>query len=152
MKSVKNGDIVKLGEKVYFVLEDTFIYTGTTAKALDEFVKSFKRKLNKPEDGTTLYTIKSFNPTTNKLNIIKSKKFVKGKGWVYETTGKKDPKLNNPVAGTTILLAVCYSYGHKLDKDGQSFMTYAEVTAIYKGNRWIIKLGPAKVEKNITNK
>ena len=144
MKSIKNGDVVTFGDKIFLAVEGQLaMVVAITKKELKEGIKRIKKTLNTPMYGDELVTFEHFDG--NKIGIIKSKTYRSDKGgWVYSTNGRKDVKLNNPKAGDSIIVGAIMAEPQVIDGDQYNF--YFNLEAIFNGKSWIVKETPAKAK------
>lgn len=142
MKSIKNGDVLTFGDKIFLVAEGQIVMAEVTKKDLKESLKGIKKVLNTPVEGDMLLTFKSFNGT--KMGVIKNKTYKSDKGWVYSTNDKKDAKLNNPKVGDSIFVGIIIAKSQVIDGDEYNF--YSNLEAIFNGKSWIVKETPAKAK------
>lgn len=143
MKSIKNGDVLTFGDKIFLAvkgqLADVMTVTKTELKAN---IKIIKKVLNTPIDGDTLVTFKYFDGI--KFGVVKNKTYKSDKGWVYSANGKKDAKLNNPKVGDRIFVEAIILESRVIDGDQYNF--YFNLEAIFNGKSWIVKETPAKAK------
>lgn len=143
MKSIKNGDVVTFGDKIFLAAEGQLaMVVAVTKKELKEGIKRIKKVLNTPMDGDKIVTFKYFNG--DKIGILKNKIYKSDKGWVYSTNGRKDAKLNNPKAGDSIIVGAIMAEPQVIGRDQYNF--YFKLEAIFNGKSWIVKETPAKAK------
>ena len=72
MKSIKNGDVVTFGDKIFLAVEGQLaMVVSITKKELKENINIIKKVLNTPIDGDMIVTFKYFNG--NKMGVVKNK-------------------------------------------------------------------------------
>lgn len=143
MKSIKNGDILTFGDKIFLAVKGQLAEVMTVTKTeLKANIKIIKKVLNTPIDGDTLVTFKYFDG--NKFGVVKNKTYKSDKGWVYSTNGKKDAKLNNPKVGDRIFVEAIILESRIID--GDQYNLYFNLEAIFNGKSWIVKETPAKAK------
>lgn len=143
MKSIKNGDVVTFGDKIFLAAEGQLaMVVAVTKKELKEGIKRIKKTLNTPMDGDEIVTFKYFDG--NKIGILKNKIYKSDKGWVYSTNGRKDAKLNNPKVGGSIIVGAIMAEPQVIGSDQYNF--YFKLEAIFNGKSWIVKETPAKAK------
>ena len=143
MKSIKNGDVVTFGDKIFLAVEGQLaMVVAITKKELKEGIKRIKKTLNTPIDGDMIVTFKYFNG--NKMGVVKNKIYKSDKGWIYLSNGRKDAKLNNPKAGDIIIVGAIMAEPQVIDGDQYNF--YFNLEAIFNGKSWIVKETPAKAK------
>ena len=143
MKSIKNGDVLTFGDKIFLAAEGQLaMVVAITKKELKEGIKRIKKTLNTPMDGDKLVTFVHFDG--NKIGIIKNKIYRSDKGWVYSSNGRKDAKLNNPKAGDSIIVGAIMAEPQVIGSDQYNF--YFNLEAIFNGKSWIVKETPAKAK------
>ena len=143
MKSIKNGDVVTFGDKIFLAAEGQLaMVVAITKKELKEGIKRIKKTLNTPMYGDKLVTFVHFDG--NKIGIIKNKTYRSDKGWVYSSNGRKDAKLNNPKAGDSIIVGAIMAEPQVIGSDQYNF--YFNLEAIFNGKSWIVKETPAKAK------
>ena len=146
MKSIKNGDVVTFGDKIFLAAEGQLaMVVAITKKELKEGIKRIKKTLNTPMDGDKLVTFVHFDG--NKIGIIKNKIYRSDKGWVYSSNGRKDAKLNNPKAGDSIIVGAIVAEPQVIN--GDQYNVYSNLEAIFNGKSWIVKETPAKTKLTI---
>ena len=143
MKSIKNGDVVTFGDKIFLAVEgQLFIVETVTKKELKANMDGIKKILNTPIDGDVIVTFKYFDGY--KMSVVKNKTYKSDKGWVYSSNGRKDAKLNNPKAGDSIFVGAIVAENRVIDGDQYNF--YFNLEAIFNGKSWIVKETPAKAK------
>ena len=143
MKSIKNGDVVTFGDKIFLAAEGHLaMVVAITKKELKAGIKRIKKTLNTPMDGDKLVTFVHFDG--NKIGIIKNKIYRSDKGWVYSSNGRKDAKLNNPKAGDSIIVGAIVAEPQVIN--GDQYNVYSNLEAIFNGKSWIVKETPAKAK------
>lgn len=148
MKSIKNGDVVTFGDKIFLAVEGQLAMVETvTKKELKANMDAIKKVLNTPMDGDMIVTFKYFDGY--KMGVVKNKTYKSDKGWVYSSNGRKDAKLNNPKAGDSIFVGAIVAENWVIDGDQYNF--YFKLEAIFNGKSWIVKETPAKAKLTIKN-
>ena len=148
MKSIKNGDVVTFGDKIFLAAEGQLaMVVADTKKELKEGIKRIKKTLNTPMDGDEIVTFKYFDGY--KMGVVKNKIYKSDKGWVYSTNGRKDAKLNNPKVGGSIIVGAIMAEPQVIGSDQYNF--YFKLEAIFNGKSWIVKETPAKAKLTIKN-
>ena len=148
MKSIKNGDVVTFGDKIFLAVEGQLVMVETvTKKELKANMDIIKKVLNNPIDGDMIVTFKYFDGY--KMGVVKNKTYKSDKGWVYSSNGRKDAKLNNPKAGDSIFVGAIVAENRVIDGDQYNF--YFKLEAIFNGKSWIVKETPAKAKLTIKN-
>lgn len=148
MKSIKNGDVVTFGDKIFLAVEGQLAMVETvTKKELKANMDDIKKVLNNPIDGDMIVTFKYFDGY--KMGVVKNKTYKSDKGWVYSSNGRKDAKLNNPKAGDSIFVGAIVAENRVIDGDQYNF--YFKLEAIFNGKSWIVKETPAKAKLTIKN-
>lgn len=148
MKSIKNGDVVTFGDKIFLAVEGQLVMVETvTKKELKANMDVIKKVLNNPIDGDMIVTFKYFDGY--KMGVVKNKTYKSDKGWVYSSNGRKDAKLNNPKAGDSIFVGAIVAENWVIDGDQYNF--YFKLEAIFNGKSWIVKETPAKAKLTIKN-
>ena len=148
MKSIKNGDVVTYGDKIFLAVEGQLAMVETvTKKELKANMNVIKKVLNNPIDGDMIVTFKYFDGY--KMGVVKNKTYKSDKGWVYSSNGRKDAKLNNPKAGDSIFVGAIVAENRVIDGDQYNF--YFKLEAIFNGKSWIVKETPAKAKLTIKN-
>lgn len=148
MKSIKNGDVVTFGDKIFLAVEGQLAMVETvTKKELKANMDVIKKVLNNPIDGDMIVTFKYFDGY--KMGVVKNKTYKSDKGWVYSSNGRKDAKLNNPKAGDSIFVGAIVAENWVIDGDQYNF--YFKLEAIFNGKSWIVKETPAKAKLTIKN-
>lgn len=143
MKSIKNGDVLTFGDKIFLAVKGQLAEVMTVTKTeLKANIKIIKKVLNTPIDGDTLVTFKYFDG--NKFGVVKNKTYKSDKGWVYSANGKKDAKLNNPKVGDRIFVEAIILESRIID--GDQYNLYFNLEAIFNGKSWIVKETPAKAK------
>lgn len=143
MKSIKNGDVLTFGDKIFLAVKGQLAEVMTVTKTeLKANIKIIKKVLNTPIDGDTLVTFKYFDGI--KFGVVKNKTYKSDKGWVYSANGKKDAKLNNPKVGDRIFVEAIILESRIIDGDQYNF--YFNLEAIFNGKSWIVKETPAKAK------
>ena len=143
MKSIKNGDVLTFGDKIFLAVKGQLAEVMTVTKTeLKANIKIIKKVLNTPIDGDTLVTFKYFDGI--KFGVVKNKTYKSDKGWVYSTNGKKDVKLNNPKVGDRIFVEAIILESRVID--GDKYNLYFNLEAIFNGKSWIVKETPAKAK------
>ena len=72
MKSIKNGDVVTFGDKIFLAVEGQLAMVETvTKKEFKTGMNVIKKVLNTPIDGDMIVTFKYFNG--NKMGVVKNK-------------------------------------------------------------------------------
>ena len=146
MKSIKNGDVVTFGDKIFLAVEGQLVMVETvTKKELKANMDDIKKVLNNPIDGDMIVTFKYFDGY--KMGVVKNKIYKSDKGWVYSSNGRKDAKLNNPKAGDSIFVGAIVAENRVIDGDQYNF--YFKLEAIFNGKSWIVKETPAKAKLTI---
>lgn len=146
MKSIKNGDVLTFGDKIFLAVEGQLVMVETvTKKELKRGMDAIKKVLNTPMDGDIIVTFKYFDGY--KMGVVKNKIYKSDKGWVYSSNGRKDAKLNNPKAGDSILVGAIVAENRVIDGDQYNF--YFKLEAIFNGKSWIVKETPAKAKLTI---
>lgn len=148
MKSIKNGDVVTFGDKIFLAVEGQLVMVETvTKKELKANMDVIKKVLNNPIDGDMIVTFKYFDGY--KMGVVKNKTYKSDKGWVYSSNGRKDAKLNNPKTGDSIFVGAIVAENWVIDGDQYNF--YFKLEAIFNGKSWIVKETPAKAKLTIKN-
>ena len=148
MKSIKNGDVLTFGDKIFLAAEGQLVMVETvTKKELKANMNVIKKVLNNPIDGDMIVTFKYFDGY--KMGVVKNKTYKSDKGWVYSSNGRKDAKLNNPKAGDSIFVGAIVAENRVIDGDQYNF--YFKLEAIFNGKSWIVKETPAKAKLTIKN-
>ena len=148
MKSIKNGDVVTFGDKIFLAVEGQLVMVETvTKKELKRGMDAIKKVLNTPIDGDMITTFKYFDGY--KMGVVKNKTYKSDKGWVYSSNGRKDAKLNNPKVGDSILVGAIVAENKIID--GDQYNAYSILAAIFNGKSWIVKETPAKAKLTIKN-
>lgn len=148
MKSIKNGDVVTFGDKIFLAVEGQLVMVETvTKKELKANMDDIKKVLNNPIDGDMIVTFKYFDGY--KMGVVKNKTYKSDKGWVYSSNGRKDAKLNNPKTGDSIFVGAIVAENWVIDGDQYNF--YFKLEAIFNGKSWIVKETPAKAKLTIKN-
>ena len=143
MKSIKNGDVLTFGDKIFLAVEGQLaMVVAITKTELKANIKVIKKVLNTPIDGDMIVTFKYFNG--NKMGVVKNKVYKSDKGWTYSTNGKKDTKLNNPKVGDRIFVGAIVAEPQVIDGDQYNF--YFNLEALYNGKSWVVKETPAKAK------
>ena len=143
MKSIKNGDVVTFGDKIFLAVEGQLaMVVAITKKELKANMDDIKKVLNTPIDGDMIVTFKYFDGY--KMGVVKNKTYKSDKGWVYSSNGRKDAKLNNPKAGDSIFVGAIVT--ENLVIDGDQYNAYSILAAIFNGKSWIVKETPAKAK------
>ena len=143
MKSIKNGDVLTFGDKIFLAAEGQLaMVVAITKKELKEGIKRIKKTLNTPIDGDMIVTFKYFDGY--KMGVVKNKIYKSDKGWVYSSNGRKDAKLNNPKAGDSIIVGAIMAEPQVIGSDQYNF--YFNLEAIFNGKSWIVKETPAKAK------
>ena len=146
MKSIKNGDVLTFGEKIFLDAEGQLaMVVEIKKKELKEGIKRIKKTLNTPMYGDKLVTFEHFDG--NKIGIIKNKTYRSDKGGWVSSNGRKDAKLNNPKAGDSIFVGAIVT--ENLVIDGDQYNAYSILEAIFNGKSWIVKETPAKTKLTI---
>ena len=146
MKSIKNGDVLTFGDKIFLAVEGQLaMVVSITKKELKENINIIKKVLNTPIDGDVIVTFKYFDGY--KMSVVKNKTYKSDKGWVYSSNGRKDAKLNNPKAGDSIIVGAIMAEPQVIDGDQYNF--YFNLEAIFNGKSWIVKETPAKAKLTI---
>ena len=146
MKSIKNGDVVTFGDKIFLAVEGQLAMVETvTKKELKANMDDIKKVLNTPIDGDVIVTFKYFDGY--KMGVVKNNIYTSDKGWVYLSNGRKDAKLNNPKAGDSIFVGAIVT--ENLVIDGDQYNAYSILEAIFNGKSWIVKETPAKAKLTI---
>ena len=141
MKSIKNGDVLTFGDKIFLAVKGQLAMVETvTKKEFKTGMNVIKKVLNTPIDGDLIVTFKYFDGY--KMGVVKNKIYKSDKGWVYSTNGRKDVKLNNPKAGDIIIVGAIMAEPQVIDGDQYNF--YFNLEAIFNGKSWIVKETPAK--------
>ena len=143
MKSIKNGDVVTFGDKIFLAVEGQLaMVVAITKKELKEGIKRIKKTLNTPMYGDKLVTFEHFD--ANKIGIIKNKTYRSDKGGWVSSNGRKDAKLNNPKAGDSIIVGAIVAEPQVIN--GDQYNVYSNLEAIFNGKSWIVKETPAKAK------
>ena len=143
MKSIKNGDVLTFGDKIFLAVEGQLaMVVSITKKELKENINIIKKVLNTPIDGDMITTFKYFDGY--KMGVVKNKIYKSDKGWVYLSNGRKDAKLNNPKAGDSIFVGAIVAENRVIYGDQYNF--YFNLEAIFNGKSWIVKETPAKAK------
>ena len=143
MKTIKNGDVVTFGDKIFLAVEGQLaMVVAITKKELKENINIIKKVLNTPIDGVMITTFKYFDGY--KTGVVKNKIYKSDKGWVYLSNGRKDAKLNNPKVGDSILVGAIVAENKIIDGDQYNF--YFNLEALYNGKSWVVKETPAKAK------
>ena len=143
MKSIKNGDVVTFGDKIFLAVEGQLVMVETvTKKELKRGMDTIKKVLNTPIDGDLIVTFKYFDGY--KMGVVKNKTYKSDKGWVYSSNGRKDAKLNNPKAGDSIFVGAIVAENRVID--GDQYNAYSILEAIFNGKSWIVKETQAKAK------
>ena len=143
MKSIKNGDVVTFGDKIFLAVEGQLAMVETvTKKEFKTGMNVIKKVLNTPIDGDMIVTFKYFDGY--KMGVVKNKIYKSDKGWVYLSNGRKDAKLNNPKAGDSIFVGAIVAENRVIDGDQYNF--YFNLESLYNGKSWVVKETPAKAK------
>ena len=143
MKSIKNGDVLTFGDKIFLAVEGQLAMVVTiTKKELKANMDGIKKILNTPIDGDVIVTFKYFDGY--KMSVVKNKTYKSDKGWVYSSNGRKDAKLNNPKAGDSIIVGAIVAEPQVIN--GDQYNVYSNLEAIFNGKSWIVKETPAKAK------
>lgn len=143
MKSIKNGDILTFGDKIFLAVEGQLFMVETITKTeLKANMDVIKKVLNTPIDGDMIVTFKYFDGC--KMSVVKNKTYKSDKGWVYSSNGRKDAKLNNPKVGDSVFVGAMVVENRVIDGDQYNF--YSNLEAIFNGKSWIVKETPAKAK------
>ena len=152
MKSIKNGDVLTFGDKIFLAVEGQLaMVVAITKKELKANMDDIKKVLNTPIDGDVIVTFKYFDGY--KMGVVKNKTYKSDKGWVYSSNGRKDAKLNNPKAGDSIIVGAIVAEPQVINGDQYNF--YFNLEAIFNGKSWIVKETLAKAKlviKDFTKK